>query len=201
MKNKEKYNNEIMKIIITGQQMAFDVTKNTVTTCWNTDCDQCLFGGDWDCDCDCNDEFNSRREWLEAEYVEPEIDWSKVPVNTPILVKDYQDQNWYKRYFCKYENNTIYAWSNGKTSWTTQDVVQWDNAELQEVDSVDWTKIPVDTPILVRDYDSEPWTKCHFCKYENDTVYAWCVGNTSRTVVNPNDAMSSSSWKQAKLAF
>ena len=32
------------------------------------------------------------------------IDWSKVEVDTPILVKNYEDEPWIKRYFAKYED-------------------------------------------------------------------------------------------------
>ena len=35
---------------------------------------------------------------------EPEIDWYKVAVDTPILVRDSEDEEWQRRYFAKYEN-------------------------------------------------------------------------------------------------
>lgn len=58
------------------------------------------------------------------------IDWTKVPVDTPILVKDYNDGAWIEGYFCKYENGRIYAWGDGKTSWTTKSIDGWDQARL-----------------------------------------------------------------------
>lgn len=61
---------------------------------------------------------------LTGEDVEPEIDWSKVAVDTPILVRSSEENEWWwKRYFAKYENGLVYAFNNGMTSWTAQDLV------------------------------------------------------------------------------
>lgn len=64
------------------------------------------------------------------------VDWSKVEVNTPILVKDDYDDKWEKAYFAKYEDEMIYAWSNGRTSFSARnkdDTFIWDRAKLAEV--------------------------------------------------------------------
>ena len=68
------------------------------------------------------------------EYEEPETDWSKVEVDTPILVRDVENENWYRRYFAKYENGKVYAWINGVTSWSaTEDrTTCWNYAKLAE---------------------------------------------------------------------
>ena len=74
--------------------------------------------------------------WLMEEYKEPEVDWSKVAVDTPILVRDTENEEWNKRYFARYENGTIYAWISGRTSWTAydnDDVCAWKYAKLAEV--------------------------------------------------------------------
>ncbi len=63
---------------------------------------------------------------------ETEIDWSKVAVDTPILVKDFENDIWLKRYFAKYKNGTIYAWSFGCTSWATYTMTAWKFAKLAE---------------------------------------------------------------------
>ena len=73
--------------------------------------------------------------WLLEEYEEPEepeIDWSKVEVDTPILVRAYEDEDWLKRYFAKYENGTVYAWSCGCTSWSETVMNDWKYAKLAE---------------------------------------------------------------------
>ena len=58
----------------------------------------------------------------------------------------------------------------------------------------DWSKVEVDTKVLVRDYDDEVWTRRHFAKYENGTIYVYSVGTTSFTT-----DMFLSSYNQAKL--
>ena len=69
-----------------------------------------------------------------AEYLGI-VDWSKVKVDTPILVKDDYDDKWEKAYFAKYEDEMIYAWSNGRTSFSARnkdDTFIWDRAKLAE---------------------------------------------------------------------
>ena len=73
--------------------------------------------------------------WLLEDYEEPETDWNKVEVDTPILVKEYEESKWTKRYFAKYEDGVVYAWNNGVTSWTANDdecVIAWSFAKLAE---------------------------------------------------------------------
>nr|DAN49661.1 MAG TPA: hypothetical protein [Caudoviricetes sp.] len=63
------------------------------------------------------------------------IDWSKVPVDTPILVSN-DNKGWIKRYFARYEDGNVYCWLNGKTSWTAiceLSIGHWDYAKLAEV--------------------------------------------------------------------
>ena len=64
------------------------------------------------------------------------IDWNEVPVDTPILVKDFHGNTWKKRYFAFIKDETIYAWQNGATSWSVGDdkcVIPWMQAKLAEV--------------------------------------------------------------------
>ena len=70
--------------------------------------------------------------WLLEDYEEPEVDWSKVEVDTPILVKAIDDGKWKKRYFAKYEGGVVYAWDGGKTSWNKDCVASWKYAKLAE---------------------------------------------------------------------
>ena len=63
---------------------------------------------------------------------ETEIDWSRVAVDTPILVKDRADETWLKRHFAKYENGIVYAWDYGSTSWAGCRTVTWNYAKLAE---------------------------------------------------------------------
>lgn len=69
-----------------------------------------------------------------AEYLGI-VDWSKVKVDTPILVKDSNENRWGKRYFALFEDGLIYAWESGATSWSVENhgrVVHWKYAKLAE---------------------------------------------------------------------
>ena len=70
--------------------------------------------------------------WLLGDYKEPEIDWSKVKVDTPILVKHRLDGEWEKRHFAEYKNGDVYAWDNGRTSWTVANEIKWNYAKRIE---------------------------------------------------------------------
>ena len=69
---------------------------------------------------------------LNSEYVKPPFDWSKVPIDAPILVSR-DGERWYKRHFAKFEKGMVYAWLDGATSWTTKDPISttWKYAKLQ----------------------------------------------------------------------
>lgn len=63
------------------------------------------------------------------------VDWSKVKVDTPILVSA-DNKTWFKRYFARYKDGNVYCWLNGKTSWTAIDEISignWNYAKLAEV--------------------------------------------------------------------
>ena len=64
------------------------------------------------------------------------VDWSKVKVDTPVLVS-FDGCNWFKKYFAKVQNNTVYTWDNGATSWSISNkeycVTSWRYAKLAEV--------------------------------------------------------------------
>ena len=71
--------------------------------------------------------------WLFEEYEKPEVDWSKVEVDTPILVRDNENTEWIKRHFAKYENGDVYAWRDARTSWTANgEKLIWKYAKLLE---------------------------------------------------------------------
>lgn len=64
------------------------------------------------------------------------VDWSKVKVDTPVLVKAYEQADWEKRYFAYFKDGRVYAWLCGTTSWSAdndEDVMSWDCAKLAEV--------------------------------------------------------------------
>lgn len=70
--------------------------------------------------------------WLEEEYQEQVVDWSKVENDDLILVRDGDDEEWNRAHFAYYKNGKVYAWSGGKTSWTASSYMHWEYAKLAE---------------------------------------------------------------------
>lgn len=67
----------------------------------------------------------------------------------------------------------------------------------EELGIVDWSKVEVDTPVLVRDFESAKWEKRYFAFFENGKINTWCGGTTSWSSTNITDTIS---WRHAKLA-
>ena len=70
-----------------------------------------------------------------AEYLGI-VDWSKVAVDTPILVKNHEGETWEKRYFAFFDDGNVNAWMGGTTSWTASvagGATDWEYAKLAEV--------------------------------------------------------------------
>ena len=189
MKNYEKYEDEIREY--KGDYFCNDFVKPNILEsdcCDGVNCSRC---------------YMLQMLWLLEDYEEPEIDWNEVKVDAPILVRQGSNGKWLERHFAKYEDGDVYAWVDGQTSWTGADEIKWKYAKLAENEKeckeskVDWSKVEVDTPILVRDSENTEWLKKYFAKYENGYVYVWNLGRTSWTA--PNDK-SVSAWSYAKLA-
>lgn len=70
-----------------------------------------------------------------AEYLGI-VDWSKVAVDTPILVKQNEQDEWEKRHFAYFKDERVYAWLCGATSWSADyegDTTDWNLTKLAEV--------------------------------------------------------------------
>lgn len=71
--------------------------------------------------------------WLQEEHKDPEIDWSNIPVDTPILVKNEGQEIWKKRYFARFVSGKVSVWDQGCTSFTNlYGTSFWDYAKLWE---------------------------------------------------------------------
>ena len=125
MLNIEKYRDELIKMgVIDTKEIAIRDGKPSL----------CCFGC---CRCDNLSEEDCRKQtedWLFSEYKEPEVDWSKVKVDTPILVRDDEDGEWQKRHFARFKNGKVYAWHDGLTSWSAIGECErsWKYAKLAE---------------------------------------------------------------------
>lgn len=126
MTNREKFAEQILDIACGGGKIAVNKATLEPTSCYKLECRDCLFSFS---DADC---IGARKKWANSKYVELPVDWSKVAVDTPILVRDNSLSEWGKRYFAKYENGSVYAWSNGTTSWTGDRCTPWELAKLPD---------------------------------------------------------------------
>lgn len=131
MTNREKYGNELMERVV--NRGLFGLKDGKPVFCMEIACKDCGF-----CEKstgECRGSTYEFREWLNSEYVEPPVDWSKVAVDTPILVRDSEEEVWRKRHFAKYENGIVYAWSGGTTHWSVRrssNISDWRMAKLAE---------------------------------------------------------------------
>lgn len=63
-------------------------------------------------------EFISMKDLLEVEFEEI-VDWSKVPVDSKVYAEDSCGDE-YPRHFAKYQNGSIFCWTEGGTSWSCE---------------------------------------------------------------------------------
>lgn len=124
MKNYEKYENEIREY--NGDGFCVDFVQPYILKengCAGMNCEAC---------------FMYQMVWLLKDYEEieepeePEVDWSKIEVDTPVLVKDRENDEWKRRHFAKYEHGRVYVWNNGSTSWSACRMYDYKYAKLAE---------------------------------------------------------------------
>ena len=132
MKNREKFRDEIVERAraITVTNVCEFIEKNVLPHfgeggCDSVNCNWCRVLLDL---------------WFDEEYIEPPkpgVDWSKVPVDTLVRVRDYENCEWFLRYFKGIDKSNpeekYEAWLNGATSKTAGDKsVHWKYCELVE---------------------------------------------------------------------
>ena len=141
MKNREKYREEIIKAIKSRETCEFmndTVIPEFIGSKTDLKC-ICEIG-------DCRACLIQFALWLDEEYKEPpkpEVDWSKVPVDTLVWVRDYKSDEWTLRYFKGFSRTpSAYppgydyeVWALGATSVTAEgDTEHWRYCELVEVE-------------------------------------------------------------------
>jgi hypothetical protein len=108
MTNREKNENKIMEILFkTGVHPA--LTNKGLTECCHN-CKSCLYHIEEEI---CDKAFV---HWCEEEV--PEIDWSRVPIDTKVLVSDSESGPWRAAHFAKPLSGLVVVFNFGKTSWT-----------------------------------------------------------------------------------
>ena len=133
MKNREKYKNELVDVIKKNGIVCEFVKKHEVYRMFENESNSY-------CSMTCATCSTALQLWLDEEYIEPakpEVDWSNVPVDTLVRVRNSVTEDWELRYFMEfrkdYHYNRYITWRGGKTSKTAKgDCVDWQYCELVE---------------------------------------------------------------------
>ena len=76
--------------------------------------------------------FYTLKQIMELDFKKDyNVDWSKVEVDTKILVSN-DDVRWYRAHFAMFENDIIYTFKDGTTSFTYNHtgLVSWEYAKI-----------------------------------------------------------------------
>ena len=102
------------------------------------------------------------------------------------------------------EESLYYLWlKDEKTKEVIEDNLTLDEIlqmEFEEIVNVDWSKVQVDTKILVSG-DGKDWYRRYFAKYENGIIYAFPDGLSSFTACYKPECgyRRVCAWKYGKL--
>lgn len=126
-----KYDNVTMKEYMKKKKEMLDDLGRTGNECSSIRCSECLLKS-----CEGIEMINPDKALEIVMEYEPKVDWSKVEVDTKVLVRDSKEANWKHRYFSKYEDGIIYAWNDGRTSFTSDysEMTEWEYAKLYKGD-------------------------------------------------------------------
>lgn len=125
---------------IFARSFAIDKRTGKIKACIELDCGNCLFNH-VNSNAPCR---VARMKWLDQPAVDPEkdIDWSKVPVDTPVMVWNFED-HLYKRYFSGIKDERFGTYVGGCTSWSITDnktdnkIIYWCHCNLYRPEDVE----------------------------------------------------------------
>ena len=125
MTNREAYKDKLDDLLA----RIIAVVDGEPVRCWGASCKRCLFQDT------CGKPRHKKKiiDWLNAEYQEPPVDWSKVPIDTPVLVSD-TGKAWTRRHFAGIdESDNLLAYAFGKTLWSSGNTTEvWQYMKLAE---------------------------------------------------------------------
>lgn len=123
MTNREKFKDEPDEML----SAFLAAVEGKPVHCEDMDCQECDFRGK------CPVREKCVINWLNAEYQGPPVDWSKVPIDTPVLASC-DEKRWYRRYFAGMRGGEPEAYACGATSWSVDDkrTCRWDHLKLAE---------------------------------------------------------------------
>ena len=123
-----------------------------------------------------------------------QVDWSKIPVDTKVLVSNSKNGEWDKRYFAKFENGKVFTFTIGATSWSTSRpnnpiVVSWKYAKLANDKKLEILDEQKKENITFNNLNNEYQTfcdniaclNCDYTSYNNECRFAWLLDNYNIT--------------------
>ena len=133
MKNRDKYKNELVDVIKEDGMVCEFVKKHEVYRMFEKDSNSY-------CKMACATCSTALNLWLDEEYIEPpkpKFDWSNVPVDTLVRVREREDQEWILMYFKGINEDSLShryeAWESVATSKTAKGKYWcWNYCELVE---------------------------------------------------------------------
>ena len=124
MLNKDMYKDALLDFAIHCRSIA--IVDGKPRSCTVTPCSKCdLDKGDEDCN-------TARLNWANSEY-EEKVDWTKVKKDTPVLVRNNQNDDWRRRYFAYFKDCLVYVYNDGTTSWSSSSCSWWKYAKLAPI--------------------------------------------------------------------
>ena len=118
MKNKEKYWDVILNIMMkSGVPFAVDRSSGEVMPCEDITCSDCIFCHDKKYE---NKYCGGSRVARLNEEEDRLAKFRNLPVDTLILVRDSEEDDWKPSYFSRVENDLVYVFGNGTTSFTAK---------------------------------------------------------------------------------
>ena len=114
---------------------------------------------------------------VDGKQIWSRVDWSKVPVDTKVLVRDSDNNKWVRRHYASFdkEKDLFRAFTDGGTSWTTNDTTGWIQCKL---DNEEDNKEKLEQKeISAHDLNEEfgefcqkSFPHCRNCKYDMDNL-------------------------------
>ena len=136
MLNKEKYAKEILDIVCRGESVCKQ--NGRIRSCSEVLC----------CDCDFDENYGCTPAfiaWANSEYKEHEIDWSKVPIDTPLVIINSDRKVIYRHFAFVHHDieDMVCVYENGKTSFSDHNIECYfkNNVTFKKgVDCSEWYK-------------------------------------------------------------
>lgn len=117
MENQKYYEKEILHIAVTGCAVAVNKDTYVPMTCSKDMCEHCINHKE---NGRCDKEKTAILIWMKEEYIDPaeRIDWSKVAIDTPVLVRNSERDTWENAHYAGWKIDGVCVFPNGKTSYT-----------------------------------------------------------------------------------